>query len=119
MNNSNILILNEYFKKNLSIKKLYSAISSFVKKDPSAIPVLNLYHSTSCSIFQAAKIYHMPKNIQQLVLEHKFSKESKNLFLDIVKDNLTEHNFSDTFVLKLNKLERIELSIYYNKKFYK
>ncbi len=119
MNNSNILILNQYFKKILSIKELYSAMVAFIKKEQSAIPVLNLYHSTQCGLIQAAKVYHMPKNIQQLVLEHKFSKESKNLFLDIVKDNLKEHNFSDTFSLNLNRFERLELSLFYNKKFYK
>ncbi len=111
--------LNSHFKQRLSFIQILLFIKSFYfDKNDLILSLFKLKENTNCSFFEIIKIFYFPSNLQMLVLNYSFPKNCQTLFLQIVKDSITKDNFSNTFSLTLNKLERLELSFFYNKKFY-
>lgn len=114
-----LINLNKEFKKTITLKEICSFLKALFSNEENIKRVLSIKKHTQCSIFETIKLYNFPADFQVIVLHYTFPQNCKYLFLQMIKDKMTANNFSDTFTMNLKKSERIELSLYYNKKFYK
>ncbi len=114
-----LLNLNKEFKKTITLKEICLFLKALFSNQEKIQRVLSIKKHTKCSIFESIKLYNLPIDMQFMVFNYSFPQNCKYIFLQMIKDKMTENNFSDTFSYNLNRIERLELSIYYNKKFYK
>ena len=111
--------LNSHFNQPLSFLHIVLFVKAFLfDKNDLILSLINLKKHSNCSIFEIIKVFNLPSDLQDLILGYSFQPNCKHLFIQIVKDSLNKNNFSNTFTLNLNKRQRIELSLFYNQKFY-
>lgn len=114
-----IIHLNKFFK-NVTILQIMITLKqlTFNKEKDEIQRLITLKNHTNCSICEIAAVNYMPEPFKSFIFSYPFQLMCNYLLLEIIKNNLNKDNFSDSFLVDLTKKERIELSIYYNNKFF-